>query len=127
MQRNHNNSREAKARVLLESNSVQLFIGQGYALVTGSRGTTYRITKAGCECPGAVSRQRDCYHTLAVKQLCAEYHRLKLAAEFGERVRPSTALIQAIRWPETPKGTCRECGRPTSQGLCADCFIGVAA
>ena len=121
-----NTSRESKAQALLESGAVQLFVGQGHALVTGSKGTTYRVTKAGCECPDAVKRQRDCYHTLAVKQLCAEYHRLKLAAELGERVKPSAALVAAIRWPEKPSG-CRDCGKPTSQGLCADCFTGMAA
>ena len=68
----------------------------------------------------------DCKHLLSVKQLCQEYRQLKAATERGERVRPSTALLQAIRWPEKPKAKagCRECGAPTIHDICSGCYFG---
>ena len=84
-----------------------------------SRGT-------GCDCPDRQYRGAGCCHELACCQLCAEYRELKAKAERGETVRPSTALLQAIRWPmlknfNTPG--CRECGAPTDFDICSGCFF----
>ncbi len=125
MQRNHNNSREAKAQELLQSGAVSLFVGQGYALVQGSGSNVYRVTKDGCTCPDRQKRGQPCKHEIACRQLCAEYRELKAKADQGERIRPSSALLQAIRWPEKPKATgCKECGAPTDFDVCSGCFFG---
>ena len=131
-------SRETKAQALLESGAVELYIGLGVATVQGSKGTIYHVSRGtGCDCPDRIRRDQPCKHELAVKQLCDEYHRLKLAAQRGEKVRPSRHLLQALRWPVkktggqgvqfAPHTGCRECGRPTQQDLCSDClFYGAA-
>ena len=80
------------------------------------------MVKTGCTCPDRVKRGQTCKHEIAVKHLCDEYHRLKLAAERGERVRPSRHLLQAIRWPTKATG-CRECGAATQYDLCANCLL----
>ena len=116
-------SREAKAQELLNGGAISLYVGKGYALVQGSGGRVYQVGSTGCTCPDATSRQVTCKHELAVRQLCAEYRQLKAAAQRGERVRPSTALLQAIRWPE-PANHCRDCGKATKHDLCADCWLG---
>ena len=122
-------SRETKAQELINSGAVSLFVGTGTAEVKGSRGITYIVTKdTGCSCPDRQYRGASCCHELAVRQLCAEYRAWKAKAEQGERIRPSSVLLQALRWPEAPKtAACRECGKSTSQGLCADCFLGQVA
>ena len=123
-------SREAKAQEILKAGVIRLFVGQGYALVQNLRGSSeYKVTKAGCTCPDFQLRQADCKHMLAVKVLCGEYHELKAKAEQGERVRPSSALLQALRWPvKQPKATgCRECGAATDFDVCSGCFFGQVA
>ena len=92
----------------------------------GSKGTTYIVTRDGCCCPDRTKRGVACYHEMAVRQLCAEYRELKARAAAGGRVRPSTALMQAIRWPE-PAKHCRDCGKATKHDLCADCLFGTVA
>ncbi len=125
MQRNHNNSREAKAQELLQSGAVSLFVGQGYALVQGSGSNVYRVTKDGCTCPDRQKRGQPCKHEIAVRSLCSEYRAWNAKAEQGERIRPSSALLQAIRWPEKPEATgCQECGAPTDFDVCSGCFFG---
>ena len=130
-----NTSREQRATELLTSGAVQLFIGEARAEVRGSRGTTYRVTSAGCECPDAAQRGRPCKHEIAVQSLCGEYRAWQVKAGQGERIRPSSALLQALRWPTkaaAPAG-CRDCGRPLNpivgaqSSLCADCFLGLVA
>ena len=130
MQRNPS-TREQRATDLLTAGAVTLFVGRGYALVAGSKGNVYRVTKAGCECSDFRSRGMECKHLLAVKRLCAEYHALKARAEQGERVTPSAALLAALRWLERPapvrpaaSGRCTDCGAPAPKDLCADCFLG---
>ena len=122
-------TREARAQALIDSGAVTLFVGEGRAEVRGSEGVVYVVTKTSCGCKDFTQRGVElCKHRLAAKALCAEYRQLKAAVERGERVRPSSALLAAIRWPEKPKAeACRDCGRPTTQGLCADCFLQVAA
>ena len=73
----------------------------------------------------------ECKHILATKALCREYHALKAKAEQGETVKPSAALVAALRWPECPapvrpaaSGRCTDCGAPAPKDLCADCFLG---
>ena len=69
----------------------------------------------------------DCKHRIAARELCRQYRELKAAAARGERVRPSTALLSAIRWPEKPKASeptgCKECGAATKHDLCANCLL----
>ena len=122
-------TREARAQALIDSGAVTLYVGEGRAEVRGSRGVTYVVTRDQCGCPDFQRRGTDCKHRLAAKALCAEYRELKVAAERGERVRPSTALLQAIRWPEKPKANagCTECGAPTDFDLCSACFFGTVA
>ena len=133
---NQSTTREAKAQQLIDSGAVVLHVGQGYATIKGSGNVSYTVTKTSCGCKDFTQRGVEWYkHRLAAKTLCAEYRRLKAAAQCGLRVRPSTALLQAIRWPEKPKAeACRDCGRPLNPivgaqyDLCADCFLlGTAA
>ena len=124
MARNTNTSREAKAQELLDTGAVSLYVGQGYALVQGSGANVYRVTRDGCTCPDRQKRGQPCKHEIAVRSLCGEYRAWKAKAEQGETIRPSTALLQAIRWPEKPKPTsCRDCGTLTRQDLCANCLL----
>ena len=122
-------TREARAQALIDAGAVTLYVGQGYAEVKGSNSVTYTVTKDACGCPDFVRRGVDCKHRIAAQQLCAEYRQLKAAAQRGERVRPSTALLQAIRWPEKPKAKvgCKECGAPTDFDVCSGCFFGQVA
>ena len=124
-------TREARAQALIDAGAVTLYVGQGYAEVRGSKGVTYFVTRDQCGCPDFQRRAADCKHRIAAQRLCAEYRRLKAAAQRGERVRPSTALLQAIRWPERPKATeptgCKECGAPTDFDICSGCFFGRVA
>ena len=119
-------TREQRAQTLIDSGAVTLLIGTGTAEVRGNRGITYIVTKDGCCCPDRTRRGATCYHEMAVRQLCAEYRALKAATERGERVRPSTALLRAIRWPEKPKAKagCQQCGAVTDFDLCSGCFFG---
>ena len=93
MSKSQSTTRETKATELIQTRAVTLYVGQGVAEVKGSKGETYRVTSTGCTCPDSQRRQVDCKHVLATKALCAEYHRLKLAAELGETIRPSAALV----------------------------------
>ena len=124
-------SRETKAQELLHNGAVSLFVGRGYALVQGSGSNVYRVTKDGCTCPDRQKRGLPCKHEIAVRSLCGEYWAWKAKAEQGETIRPSTALLQAIRWPERPKATeptgCKECGAPTDFDICSGCFFGQVA
>ena len=122
-------TREARAQALIDSGAVTLFVGEGRAEVRGSEGVVYVVTKTSCGCKDFTQRGVEwCKHRLAAKALCAEYRALKAKAAAGERVRPSSALLAAIRWPEKPAPTgCRDCGRPTTQGLCSDCLFGTVA
>jgi hypothetical protein len=121
-------SREAKAQELLNTGAVTLYVGQGVAEVLGSRGITYTVTKDQCGCPDFTRRGVECKHRQAVKALCDEYKVCKAAAQRGETIRPSTALLQAVRWPEKPKATgCKECGAPTDFDICSGCFFGQVA
>ena len=126
---NQSTTREAKAQQLIDASAVTLYVGQGYATVRGSQGVTYTVTKDACGCKDFQRRGGDCKHRLAAKALCAEFRQLKAAAERGERVRPSSALLAAIRWPERPKAKagCRECGAPTDFDICSGCFFGQVA
>ena len=113
----------------LTAGAVSLFVGQGYALVQGSGSNVYRVTKDGCTCPDAAKRGRPCKHEIAVKSLCGEYRAWQVKAGQGERIRPSSALLQALRWPTkaaAPAG-CRECGAPTGFDVCSRCYFGQAA
>ena len=103
-------SRDQRAQGLIDSGAVTLYVGQGYAEVRGSKGVTYTVTKEACGCLDFVRRGVDCKHRRAARRLCAEYRELKAKAAAGERVRPSTALLQAIRWPDRPKAPagCKE-------------------
>ena len=121
-----NTSRETKAQELLDTGAVSLYVGQGYALVQGSGANVYRVTRDGCTCPDRQKRGQPCKYEIACRQLCAEYRDLKAKAEQGERVRPSTALLRAIRWPVKEVG-CKECGAPTDFDLCSGCFFGQVA
>ena len=129
MSKSQSSTREAKAQEILKAGVIRLFVGQGYALVQNLRGSSeYKVTKAGCTCPDNQQRQVACKHMLAVKALCEEFKACKAAAQRGETIRPSTALLQAIRWPEKPKATgCKECGAPTDFDLCSGCFFGQVA
>ena len=128
-------TREARAQALIDSGAVTLYVGQGYATVKGSGNVSYTVTKDACGCPDFQRRGINCKHRIAARWLCTEFRLLKELAQRGERVRPSTALLQAIRWPEKPKAkACRDCGRPLNPivgaqyDLCADCFLlGTAA
>ena len=124
-----NTSRDQRAQELIGAGAVTLFVGQGYAEVRGSKGVTYTVTKDACGCLDFVRRGVDCKHRIAARWLCTEFRLLKELAQRGERVRPSTALLQAIRWPELPKANavCRECGAPTDFDICSGCFFGQVA
>ncbi len=121
-----NTSRETKAQELLTSRAVSLFVGKGYADVQGSGTNVYRVTKDGCTCPDAAQRGRPCKHEIAVQSLCGEYRAWQVKAGQGERIRPSSALLQALRWPVKETG-CGECGAPTDFDLCSGCFFGTVA
>ena len=126
---NQNTSRDQRAQELIDAGAVTLFVGRGYATVRGSKGVTYTVTKGACGCLDFVRRGVDCKHRRAARRLCAEYRELKAKAAAGERVRPSTALLQAIRWPDRPKAPagCKECGAPTDFDVCSGCFFGQVA
>ena len=124
--RTQDTSREQRAQELIDAGAVTLYVGQGYADVKGSRGITYTVTRESCGCPDFTQRGVECKHRLAARRLCAEYRELKAKAERGERIRPSTALLQAIRWPTKATG-CKECGAPTDFDLCSGCFFGQKA
>ena len=125
MSKSQSTTRETKAVELIQSGAVTLFVGQGMAEVKGSGSNVYRVTKDGCTCPDRQKRGQPCKHEIACRQLCAEYRELKAKADQGERIRPSSALLQAIRWPEKPKATgCKECGAPTDFDVCSGCFFG---
>ena len=130
-------SREARAQELITTGAVTLFVGERYAEVRGSKGETYKVTHEACACPDFTRRGIECKHRLACRELCRQYRELKAAAQRGETVRPSRHLLQALRWPVKADvistdnvanvgnvSGCCECGRPTSQDLCADCFFG---
>ena len=126
---NKDTSRETKAQELIDAGAVALFVGHGYAEVRGSKGVTYTVTRDACGCMDYLRRggATDCKHRIAARRLCQEYRELKAKAAAGERVRPSTALLRAIRWPEKPKAGCRECGAPTDFDVCSGCFFGQVA
>ena len=125
MSKRDSTTREARAQALLNTGAVSLFVGQGYALVQGSGSNVYRVTKDGCTCPDRQKRGLPCKHEIAVKLLCGEYRAWKAKAGQGERIRPSSALLQAIWWPEKPKTTeCQGCGAPTDFDFCSGCFFG---
>ncbi len=91
-------TRQDRADQLLRDGKVALYVGRGFATVAGKTGT-YTVTRDGCTCKDAETRDRTgCYHALAVRQLCEEFKALKAASERGERVKPSWALINAVRW-----------------------------
>ena len=126
----HSTTRDERATDLLNAGAVQLFVGKGYAEVQGKTGT-YVVTREGCGCKDHLHRGGDCYHILAVKRLCAEYHALKAKAEQGETVKPSAALLAALRWPDRPapvrpaaSGRCTDSGAPAPRDVCASCFLG---
>ena len=127
--RRNTTTREQRAIDLIAASAVKLLIGTGTAEVRGSKGTVYVVTRDGCCCLDRTKRGVACYHEMAVRQLCAEYRELKARAASGERVRPSSALLAAIRWPEKPeaKAGCKECGAPTDFDVCSGCFFGQVA
>ena len=119
-----NSSRETKAQEILKAGVIQLFVGQGRAVVQNLRGSSeYAVTKDGCTCPDHQQRQVACKHMLAVKALCDEYKACKAAARRGERIRPSAALLRALRWPTKAAG-CKDCGAPTGFDVCSGCYFG---
>ncbi len=121
-------SREVRAQELINTGAVTLFVGERYAEVKGSKGETYKVTHEACTCPDFTRRGVECKHRLACRELCRQYRACKAAAQRGETIRPSTALLQAVRWPEKPKATgCRECGAPTDFDICSGCFFGQRA
>ena len=127
-------TRESRAQALITAGAVSLFVGQGMAEVKGSKGVTYTVTKDQCGCPDFTRRGVDCKHRIASRLLCEEYRALKATAQRGERIRPSSALLQAIRWPTLARDSetlahakvsgCRDCGAPTDFDQCSGCFFG---
>jgi hypothetical protein len=122
-------TREQRAQSILNSGAVSLFVGRGYAEVKGSGSNVYRVTSAGCTCPDAAQRGRPCKHEIAVQSLCGEYRAWQVKAGQGERIHPSSALLQALRWPTKAAAPavaqgCRECGAPTGFDVCSGCYFG---
>lgn len=73
-------SRTDKARQLLLDGKVHLLPGAGYALVDGSNGEQYRVTREACSCKDWEYRHEsigDCAHRIAVKQVCAAYREVQ--------------------------------------------------
>ena len=100
-----------------------------YAVPSQSVPNAYHMADChACTCKDFERRQTECKHRIAARLLCEEFKACKAAAQRGETLRPSSALLQAIRWPEKPKATgCRECGAPTDFNICSGCFFGQRA
>ncbi len=119
-------SRESRAQELINTGAVVLLVGTRTAQVRGSKGETYTVTHTTCTCKDFERRGVDCKHRISARLLCEEYRACKAAAQRGERIRPSSALLQALRWP-VKKAGCRECGAPTDFDVCSGCFFGQVA
>ncbi len=121
-------TRETKAVELIQSGAVTLYVGQGYAEIKGSGRNVYRVTSTGCTCKDFERRGVDCKHRISARLLCEEFKACKAAAQRGETIRLSSALVAAVRWPEKPKatatGACKHCGAPTDFDVCSGCFFG---
>lgn len=88
-------TRESRAMELLEAGKIALFVGKGYAVATGSKGETYRVTKQGCECPDFRRRQQACKHITATTILCELARAARRDAETG-KVRLPAVLAKAL-------------------------------
>lgn len=96
MAKTQDTTREARAQQLITEGRVTLRPGTGTALVRGSKGETYVVTREACSCLDFVSRGVDCKHRLAAKELCSLYRECAKQARETGRVTIPPALMRAI-------------------------------
>lgn len=89
--------REARADQLIAEGKVALLLGQPFALVTGSRGKVYRVSReSGCECADFRYRGVRCAHLIAAATICNVAHMARHLAKRHGRCRLPAALGRAL-------------------------------
>ena len=88
--------RQAKAQALIAAGAVTLKPGTGTALVRGSNGEQYTVTKTSCSCADHLARGGDCKHRIASRILCGLYRDCAKQARETGRVTIPPSLMRAI-------------------------------
>ena len=89
--------REARADQLIREGKVALVIGHRFALVTGSKGKVYRVSReSGCECPDFRYRDVRCAHLIVAAAICDVAHMARHLAKRHGRCRLPAALGKAL-------------------------------
>lgn len=103
--------RDLKAVRLIEEGKVHLTLGQKFAVVDGSNGEQYRVSRDGCGCKDWEHRQPEggCCHMRSVRWLCGAYRMMVHRAKRHGRTRLPSALGRALRpVPVAPAIVCCE-------------------
>lgn len=110
-------SRDEKARLLVANGAVTLRPGTGTALVRGSNGEEYVVTKTSCSCPDFARRGLDCKHRIAAREICCLYRQCARQARETGRVTIPPQLGWALGMyrdveAQPPAPACRRHGEP---------------